>query len=240
MKTLRKLINIWSDITVEEPYIAKEDKKVIDPSFITVKRTEDVTAFRFDFLPQPWWGNIINPKVIVLALNPGIDKTEKEDEKKYRDEILLNLSGQDTINWMSEGSSSGHKWWKDTFKEIIQKGSIDQNIIYKKVGIFELIGYHSKKFDSGNYETLEKMLEAKLGVKTGLLPTQNAMFNHLSYLIKKYKPVVVIIWGQKYWRKYVDGLDGYDYVDTVNTASHNLSIGNMRKIDFDTIVNALK
>ena len=62
----------------------KEDKKVIDPNFITVKITEDVTAFRFDFLPQPWWGNIINPKVIVLALNPGIDKTEKEDEEKVQ------------------------------------------------------------------------------------------------------------------------------------------------------------
>ena len=53
-------------------------------------------------------------------------------KKKYKDDILLNLSGQDTINWMSEGNSSGHKWWKDTFKEIISKGSINQDTIHKK------------------------------------------------------------------------------------------------------------
>lgn len=239
-KTLEKLIDIWSDITSIEPYMANTDKKEIDEKYIAIKKIDDRTAFRFDFLPQPWWGNIKNPDVIILALNPGIDNTEKEDEEKYKDKILLNLNGHDTINWMSDGNSSGHKWWKDTFKDIIQMGTIDQDTIYNKVGVFQLIGYHSEKFNSGDYETLEKMLKAKLGVKSGLLPTQIAVFNHLSYLIKEYKPVVVIIWGQKFWRKYVGGLDGYNYIDTVNTASHRLSIGNMRKIDFETIIKALK
>lgn len=240
IETLERLVNIWTDITENEPYLAKEDEKVIDARCLSVQKTDDLTDFRFDFLPQPWWGNIENPCVIVLALNPGIDETEKEDEEKYKDKILLNLKGKDTINWMSEGKSSGHKWWNNTFKEIIQKGSIDQDNIYKKVGVFELIAYHSEKFNSGGYETLEKMLEKKLGVKSGLLPTQYALFDHISYLIKEIKPIVVIIWGQKFWRKHVDGLDGYNYIDTVNTASHSLSAGNMRKIDFDTIVKALK
>ena len=240
METYNKLIGFWSNIAANKPYVAIEDEKVIDPSYLSVDSTEDKTAFRFDFLPQPWWGNIKNPTVIVLALNPGIDKAEKEDEEEHKDKILLNLKGQDTINWIAEGNSSGHKWWKNTFKEIIKTGLIEHDAIYKKIGVFELIGYHSEKFNSGAYETLEQMLQAKLGVKSGLLPTQKAMFSHLSYLIKVVKPVVVIIWGQKFWRKYVDGLDGYDYIDTVNTASHSLSIGNMRKIDFDRIVNALK
>jgi len=239
MQTLEHLIDLWSDVADQEPYIAKEDEEFIDHNCIALDESKGETSFRFDFLPQPWWGNIKNPKVIVLALNPGIDETEKVDEENLKEEILLNLRGETTINWMSEGNTSGHKWWKATFKDIIKSGSITPDIIYKKVGVFELIGYHSKRFNSGDYETVERMINTKLGVKSGVLPTQIAMFDHLSYLIKNTNPIVVIIWGQKFWRQEVVGLEGYDYIDTINTASHSLSRNNLRAIDFERIIQKL-
>jgi hypothetical protein len=239
VKTLKVLIDKWSNIADQKPYIAKADEESIDHNLIAIDGSKGKTAFRFDFLPQPWWGNIKNPKVIVLALNPGIDETEKVDEENLREDILLNLKGKNTINWMSEGITSGHKWWKATFKDIIQSGLITPDMIYKKVGVFELIGYHSKRFNSGGYETVERMVNTKLGVISGVLPTQDAMFAHLSYLIKNTNPIVIIIWGQKFWRQKVVELEGYDYIDTINTASHSLSRNNLRAIDFERIIQKL-
>lgn len=239
-ETFRKLIDAWKGSSDEQPYISTADKKVIDFNKIVDNKSSGRFNFEFQFLPQPWWGNIRKPEVIILALNPGVDNTEEYDEKNFKEEIIRNLLGEHTLNWMTEDDSSAHRWWKMTFKDLIEKGDIAPEEIYKKVGIFELVGYHSESFRSDDYSTLEKMMKNELGLKEGVLPTQQALFDHLNFLIKEYKPIVVIIWGQKFWRKKISLLESYDYIDTINTASHSLSIGNMRKIDFDRIVKALK
>lgn len=234
-----KLINVWSSVPNEAPYIAVADQEVIDMSKIQTNESQGKLNFKFNYLPQPWWGNIKNPRVIVLLLNPGICKDEDIVEEKYKNSIRENLKGEKTLNWMTDEKSDSHKWWKSTFNKITESEMLPQ-VIYEKVGVFELIGYHSKKFASNHYSSIKEMLVEELGLTEDFLPTQRAMFDYLDALIKEVKPLVVIIWGQKFWIQEVEILKSLDYIDTISTASHSLSRGNLREIDFERIRTVLK
>ena len=79
-----------------------------------------------------------------------------------------------------------------------------------------------------------------------MLPSQKAVVNHIEELLKNKDRLLVIIWGQKYWKDLL-GLnyseekseDYLDYIDVIHTQSHKLSRNNLRPKDFKRIVDIL-
>lgn len=225
------LINIWSNLSTNPPYIAKEDLLAMN-----LKNNNKVKIdFNFDFLPQPYWGNIKNPKIIILTLNPGF--YSEEDYKTntvYKTNLLNNLKQQPSLNWFDLLETKDKTWWFNTIKDLLDD-NIALDDIYHKVGFFELLGYHSKSFKAKSYSNLNDLNKVEFGIENGILPSQKAMFDYLESLLSQdegKRPLVAIIWGQKFWLQALPSLKSIDYIDTISTTTHLLSLGNLRPIDF--------
>lgn len=252
--TLKELISSWELIEENGRFIAKADKNLIESHISSDNFSSGDIKFNFNLKPFPWWGNITNPKIIVLALNPKYEKDEKDkhEQNKHKENHSFekNLANNPTIDWLDfkekEELTVSQKWWKRTFDDIIEilnKKNKSKDLIYKKIGIFELYGYYSKSFsDKG---CIERVNLNEFGSAV-ILPTQAALFKHLNFLMKQdCPPLLVIIWGQKYWVANIEDLSketddlGIDYIDTINTATHYLSKNNLRDRDFKRIIQIL-
>ena len=65
MDTLKELYDQWSLQKKEEEYFSKADYEIFKKKGI--KRFEKGNikhmGFNFEYLPQPWWGELKNPKI---------------------------------------------------------------------------------------------------------------------------------------------------------------------------------
>jgi len=128
-------------------------------------------------IPQQWFGNIDNPKIIILGKNPGFIDSGKinditdneiknacsirkflianlENNIQKRKQLYLKLDGNDycinSIKWVlaDENQSSLSKWWKDFFT---RAGYNDYKNIRDSFGddicIINYYGYYSKSLD---------------------------------------------------------------------------------------------
>ncbi|MGI6781379.1 MAG: hypothetical protein ACOX56_00865 [Acholeplasmataceae bacterium] len=175
--------------------------------------------------PHPWWGNIENPKVIVLALNPSYDPIDDEKDdivlgglyKKAFDDPV-----QNKINLFAFKSNSTD-WWRN--KVFAEEGKeVNPDKIIKNVGVFQILGYRSlsyfkipkkalkteeklKKDDSfkefiDKFQNICESLKLKNKYNDNYLPTQNAMRLHVQSLINEDKDrYVVIVWGKGHWKQ---------------------------------------
>ena len=237
-KAYNNLINLWSDVPQNPPYIAKADLNVMKLN--SVKNSK--MNFNFDFIPQPFWGNIKNPKVIVLTLNPGYySKEDYETNERYKQDFINNLKQTPSLNWFNLEKGKDYKWWFNTIKDLLDENITIENIA-SKIGFFEFSGYHSKSFKSKAYNTIKEINKHEFGIESGILPTQNMMFDLIEALINQdsnKKPLVAIIWGQRFWLQALPTLRTIDYIDTISTTSHLLSNGNIRPIDLKRLKEKL-
>lgn len=174
-------------------------------------------------LPHPWWGNVENPEIIVLAKNPSyapIDDEKDELDKEFKDDLMENIKNKDkSLNLFKFINTETFKWWKETIGELYKEGDDDHSFI-KKVGFFNLCGYHSEEFKQikklkeknqilkdENFKDFFKRFKLlnetnkfiyKYNYK--YLPTQNAVGLHVQKLINnpstKY---IIVIWGYDKW-----------------------------------------
>lgn len=251
--TIDKLINAWELKEKNGMFVATADEEIIVKKLNSSNFSTGVMKFNFNLKPFPWWGNISQPKIVVLVLNPKYEKEEEDkneqDLHKKRKSFENNLKNNKTINWLDfvdeANLTVSEKWWKNTFNDIIvelDKKNKSKDLIYDSVGFFELYGYYSKSFKDTSLKNINKSEFDH----SDILPTQKALFEHINYLMKVEKPpLLVIIWGQKHWREYIHCLDGVgdelgmDYIDTISTASHSLSKSNLRDRDFKRIIQRL-
>jgi hypothetical protein len=193
----KKLREVWT--LKHDEHISARDSTAIDPLL------KLDYFYQTHLLPQPWWGNIEDPEVIFLALNPSYDPViDDEDESHIESSLKENLTSK-TINWFEHKEiktrneqtrkTSNFEWWEKTLKGLYNAGiPNDEEKIYNKVGFFQLCGYHSR-----NYNEMTKIC-----FKEGydILPTQKAVVEYVKYLISSDKsPYVVVIWGEKKWEE---------------------------------------
>lgn len=204
--------------------------------------------------PDPWLGNIKDPEIIVLALNPSYDPINDEvDEVKIKNNFLeenLGRKDSDIPNWYEDmKGTTTLKWWLKRLESIFQidsnynnnddvesfyeklfledlrknsKEVLKTNLI-KKIGIFNLCGYHSKQYTkiaSKCFLDIEKSDEnsdlknffdkfnsiknevgkSEIKYKKDCLPTQNALILHLNEITKTAK-YIIFIWGSEKYEK---------------------------------------
>jgi hypothetical protein len=265
MNTLERLYKEWTLHEEKGKYYSQSDYNLFKNNGIDKIKNgdEEHIGFNFEYLPQPWWGNLKNPKIIVLVLNPRINSTqvkdengnsitkEKQDDIKYSKFIKNNLRhDKKTINWLEHSDSDSGKWWIQTFSDLLNLKDIPitKEDVYKKVGCFELLGYHSENsFSTGGYKNNKELLKGEFGIEDmDMLPSQEAVIEHIDRLLDDKSRRLVIIWGQKYWKEllglnYSEGKNVVysDYIDVIHTQSHKLTRNNLRPKDFDDLVRIL-
>ena len=156
-------------------------------------------------LPQPYFWNIDDPKIVVLAKNPTYDiKYEKKETDKlleiYKEykEDEANIIYDNGYNLLFEQYDKKtekvlctKKWWSSTFGDLATTYGLEN--IKKKTGIFNLCGYHSKSY----FDVPKGILESG-----NVLPTQKCLREYLRKLIKT-DVLVIIIWGEKDWSNFL-------------------------------------
>lgn len=187
-----KLKQAWT--LKQEENVSVQDVSVIDP----ILKLD--YFYQTHLLPQPWWGNIVDPKVIFLSLNPSYDPVIDDEDESYINSCLKENLKSKTINWFEhkyiedrnghKRKTSSFKWWEKRLNGLYcADNRDDEEKIYNKIGFFQLCGYHSKSYS---------VMKKKCFIKNNQLPTQTAVVDHVKTLMKK-DPYVVVIWGKKEW-----------------------------------------
>lgn len=148
--------------------------------------------------PQPWWGNIVNPKIVVLSLNPSYDEGADElDNAVFRNILEENLENPVSLfgnKFKNEYDvpfkySSVSEWWRNVFSEIIPNDLLEDsdeiNLFNENVGIFNLDGYHSKNVDKLNSH----------------LSTSKKMVEYINSLAQCENRLFIFVWGKGTWDK---------------------------------------
>ena len=131
-----RLIKFWGQEFSQPPYVHPEDSFYLDEN----------GPFELGLLPQPWVGDLVNAKVFVLLLNPGLSGKEIEIEKenvKFRQALKTNLLGK-SPNLFLDGDFHNHpgRLWMETHL----KGVASLEVLRRYVALLELVPYHSKDF----------------------------------------------------------------------------------------------
>lgn len=164
-------------------FISKNDKE-------TLKSNENLLYYyQTHILPQPFFGNLRNPKVVILALNPKYSPIESTFESN---EVLGNLGYENYIENTNQVFKNINytctlDWWKETFKDLLTDGGMEEML--ENVAILNWCGYHSV-----NYKSIPA--KAKKGPK---LPTSKATINYVKKIIENDNDVLIIkIWGTEW------------------------------------------
>ena len=243
--TKSKLIESWKldeESMQKGIYISKED--VTSFNMEILERRPELTKIHFDMIPQPFWGNIDNPSVIVLFTNPGFKEKEYEQERnisRVRQGLLDNINGK-RFDYLEEeiyGQNRLKKWdylnsakyWISAFKDI--ETALPGIPVSSFFGEFEFHGYPSRNHKRFSYKRKKEIIDS-------YLPTQIKSFEHIKYLIQKNNPIIIIARAESYWLDAIPELENIDYITVNNFQAGSLNKGNMNEIDFNKVISRIK
>ncbi len=185
------------------------DEELKNGHYIFECDINDIDIIKYKFVttvyPHQWWGNIVNPKIVFLALNPGYSKGADELDSAVFENIIMknykleNNIGQNVFNNKNLGYkdlsfdySSTYKWWRNIFDGIIPEDWFDNDvtmeIFNKNVAFFNLVGYQSENTSS----LYKKCKSTKLIAK------------YVNLLAREDKNrLFIFIWGKDDWDKII-------------------------------------
>jgi len=129
------------------------------------QKYKDDYEYHCNVLPQPFFGNIINPEILIIANNPSYAKYDDEyDTKLFLSknelneyiEILKRVNFFDTFNDDNRYFYNTWNWWH---RKVTGNLAINSKDKKGKVGIINLCGYHSKYFNEEHYKNFPSFNE---------------------------------------------------------------------------------
>ena len=150
IETYNNLVNYWNSICVGKYYIetdCSEDKNNNYIGLCKINNRRTKNKFMLNYVPEPFFGKIKVPEIILLALNPSYDpKGDELDLKAFENanigktfpEFLQEIDFCDTSNKNNQFLPATTAWWQNR----VLKG-LDFEKLKGKIGYFNLIGYHS-------------------------------------------------------------------------------------------------
>ncbi len=216
------------DVEDENNYIellCEKLKKLDNDNYVTEEDFKEIQKYKenknydihLEVLPQPFFGNIDNPKILFLAKNPSYedgannskyaknnDITDKNLFEKKSDVSLVdyihNLSKVNFFEKINEENkyfvNCAWYWWQTNVIGDSNKMNIDN----KNVGFINLNPYHSKYYSEKTPFCLEK-----------------ALFEQLERISNNQNlELIVVVWGKKTWDKFVNNYSNkYDNLDSL-------------------------
>ena len=153
-------------------------------------------------LPQPFFGEIDEPDVLIIAKNPSYDKNGDEQDTylylKNHSDLNSYYEELKKVNFFESWSHNANlsflntwNWWN---KRVIGGASLKNT--NTKVGIINLCAYHSKYFKVEHYENLPFLSEDKIKqiikkAKIVIFVWEGAIFNSFNDVLSKDKYIVL-------------------------------------------------
>ena len=225
MPTTSEKKNPWLGFKHQKPFILKEDRKAISHYNSITKKEE--YKIQTDQPPSPFKGNIKAP-IILLNLNPGY---KKEDGKFYKQKYYIMVSKNNLEHKKNPypffsldpllNQNSGYEWWNKKLKSLIDL--TDVKTVANRIFVLEYFPYHSVKYSHSKKLTSCSQLYNK----------------HLLEMAMKRKALVIIMRGEKEWKRLVPSLSQYPLIKLRSTQNVVLSEKNLRP-NFKKVINALK
>lgn len=237
--------NPWLDLANDlegntyRPYsenVLKTDKCVLDKFNA---RASEVFKYHTEVLPEPFLGNVLDAKVVILALNPGfvydanIGKWEKANEVERENFIKskcdqLSLKTKEFISGDKIENEIGDNYWSKKTKYISDSYPNSKN----DIALIQFCGYHSEKF---------RLISSKhFGKSNAYLSSQEFTFRIIRFLMQEER-VIVLARGERIWYKAINGLCNYPkLVKLRNYRNIYITPGNCVNNGFELIDNALR
>jgi len=199
---------------------------------------------RLDVMPEPYWGNVLDAKVVILTLNPGYIKRVNADlyellsedhKSRFIKEKLKNLLFKNK-NFVSKAVSVNtisDYYWEDKTKELFPKNIEPKAFeeLNSKVAFIQFNPYHS---------VIYKGMSKKYLNGNGLLLSQKFTIELIKYLIEK-KRIIIIARAKDLWVNAVKELKDYpNLIELKNNRQTHISKNNCKDGKFELILNALK
>jgi hypothetical protein len=232
MKNTLDLLRLsWDGATKGPEYASTLDQMALKEYVLKdVKISLKLSYFYQTHLrPQPWWGNIKDPNIIILSSNPKYSPLVNEWEELTKEgyQEMWSSTLEDPENNVANilkykdddilfNQKSSYKWWEETLGFL----SYNEEAFLKNVGVFNLLGYFNFSYavSKKNLKTEEEIKDSKLSEFISLFnkfakendlteysynffPTQNAVRLHVEYLMKKNKEMyIIVVWGYRFWK----------------------------------------
>jgi hypothetical protein len=182
----KRLIRFWGK--ARDVGVHPEDAALIKAHNFKAKAERKLHVDQFT--PVPWVGNLTTAKVIIVMLNPGMQKLYKQlrDEKLERPHLVRNLrqKNQPTLFCLHPElkETGGGRYWRGRFRTYVESqfDNLDEGYVHlsRHICIIQLVPYHSQK-DPG-------------GVRTKL-PSAKAMRDWILAELKLKRRKIIVIRG---------------------------------------------
>lgn len=213
--------NPWQDLSLESPYIAKQDKSSLD----------HLIDFELTVLPDPYLGNLNDAKVVCLLKNPGYQEGDAAiccQGKFYFSQNRASLLHQsdppfyvldERVNF-----SGGYIWWRRILNRIFNDSGMETSKAMKAINrnlmCVQYFPYHSTTW---------------LGAPR--IPSQNYSFDLVRQAIKE-KKKIILMRSEGLWLEAVPELRG-QYVKIINYRNPALSPANLGEKEFLIVMRLL-
>lgn len=182
-----------------EEFIFPGDEDIVSRHNARKKKANE--RFVLQVPPEPWNGNILNPKLVVLSLNPGyVERLNKDLANMFKAQVaeeimedkrqMLRLEQKNLVPHKST-SILGECYWESTLKPLgmTAYGVEDYQQIFSDVALLQFIAYTS---------------EVK-SLPTKILPSQLFTRMLIRYLAEEKKNVKFLLMrAEKEWRSLID------------------------------------
>ena len=211
IKFLEDNIDVENNIDVEDNINKKEfcfkcDKGTLTSYGDTKSGKDEDYKYHLEVLPQPYFGNIIKPKVLILGKNPSYEDGTHNKEyfnnndntdtiafnksNKTLKDYIYNLKNVDFFKPENDDNKyfvncAWHWWYKKVFGENNNFDNFNDN-----VGIINLCPYHSKRYN-----------EIKANQFT---ERENALRTQIKSILSDRCELIIIVWGYNVWKKFMN------------------------------------
>ena len=184
-------------------FVHSSDDKTISLRNKSLKPKEKDDEFILSLLPKPYRGNLKDPKLVILSLNPGYKKRVKTSlfnklDIKYQREFIETCKSNAFLESNSIISNDiddilDNGYWRKQLEDLIVTGfhikdpDKQEEKIYKfsEVALIQFIPYASKSYDSWKEESS--------------LGTQNFTQEVIQYLVDKTDTLFLIMRAKNQW-----------------------------------------
>lgn len=184
MTHTKQLIKFW--VKARDVGMHPEDAALVKAHNLKAEAKRKLHVDRFT--PIPWVGNLHKAKVVIVMLNPGMQKLTKQlrDEKSERPHLVRNLRQKNRPTLFSLDpelkETGGGRYWRGRFRTYVESqfDNLEDGYAHlsRHICIVQLVPYHSLK-DPGSVRTK--------------LPSAKAMREWILAEIKlKHRKIIVI------------------------------------------------
>lgn len=243
--------DILERIRAGEQFIYSNDKTVIEKrnEALAHNKKKKNNVFVTSLLPKPYRGNLKDPKLVILSLNPSYnERTKIKMFEMLREEyqikfieiakknalledgcrIIPDVNKDDNGYWVDVVTDNGY--WLDKLSDLISEPNVD----ISKIGLIQFVPYASKHFDSWGDET-------KLG-------SQKFSVDIIRRLLDKYKSTLFLVMrAKKQWRDLFENNEiemdkeeiSQRFLYNNNPICQRISPDNLGEYQYDKIKKAL-